>query len=184
MKKVTIDMFKIRIFAAHEWPTYKNLRLRALADSPDAFGRTLAEAQEYADDYWSGRLSSGANSDWDLPLVAECDGEPIGLTWGRIEASDSEVANLYQVWVDPNYRQRGVGQMLLERAIAWARAKNARYLDLGVTFADSPALRLYQRNGFEPTADPEPLRPGSPLLGLPMRLDLTRQDKIRKILPG
>jgi hypothetical protein len=75
----TADMFKIRIFAAHEWPTYKNIRLRALADSPDAFGRTLAEAQEYADDYWSGRLSSGANSDWDLPLVAEWDGEPIGL---------------------------------------------------------------------------------------------------------
>jgi ribosomal protein S18 acetylase RimI-like enzyme len=86
------------------------------------------------------------------------------------------MANLYQVWVDPNYRQRGVGQMLLERAIAWATAKNARYLNLGVTFADSPALRLYQRNGFEPLADPEPLRPGSALLGLPMRLDLTRQD--------
>jgi GNAT superfamily N-acetyltransferase len=79
-------------------------------------------------------------------LVAECDGEPIGLTWGRIEASEPEVANLYQVWVDPNYRQRGVGQMLLERSIAWARAKNARYLDLGVTFADSPALRLNRRN--------------------------------------
>jgi GNAT superfamily N-acetyltransferase len=117
-------------------------------------------------------------------LVAECDGEPIGLTWGRIEASEPEVANLYQVWVDPNYRQRGVGQMLLERSIAWARAKNARYLDLGVTFADSPALRLNRRNGFEPLADPEPLRPGSALLGLPMRLDLTRQDKIRRILPG
>ncbi|MFO7539732.1 MAG: GNAT family N-acetyltransferase [Chloroflexota bacterium] len=168
MKKVTADMFKIRKFAAHEWPTYKNIRLRALADSPDAFGRTLAEAQEYADDYWSGRLSSGANSGRDLPLVAECDDEPIGLTWGRIEASRPEVANLYQVWVDPDYRQHGVGQLLLERVITWARAENARYLDLGVTFADSPAMRFYRRNGFEPLAKPGPLRPGSPLLGLPI----------------
>jgi ribosomal protein S18 acetylase RimI-like enzyme len=178
MKKVTSDMLKIRTFAAHEWQSYKNLRLRALADSPDAFGRTLAKAQEHPDDYWSGRLSSGANSGWDLPLVAEWDGEPIGLAWGRIEASRPEAANLYQVWVDPNYRQRGVGQMLLGKVIAWARVKNARYLDLGVTFADSPALRLYQRNGFEPTAEPEPLRPGSALLGLPMRLDLTSRSVI------
>jgi len=173
MKKVASDMLKIRTFAAHEWQAYKNIRLRALADSPDAFGRTLAEAQEYPNDYWLGRLSSESNASWDLPLVAEWDGKPVGLAWGRIQASRPEVANLYQVWVDPNYRQRGVGQMLLERVIAWARARNARYLDLGVTFADSPALRLYQRNGFEPTADPEPLRPGSALLGLPMRLDLT-----------
>jgi ribosomal protein S18 acetylase RimI-like enzyme len=178
MKETAINPFKIRTFAAHEWQSYKNLRLRALADSPDAFGRTLAEAQERPDDYWSGRLSSGANSGRDLPLVAEWDGEPIGLAWGRIEATRPEVANLYQVWVDPNYRQRGVGQMLLTRVIAWARARNARYLDLGVTFADSPALRLYQRNGFEPTAGPEPLRPGSALLGLPMRLDLTSRSVI------
>jgi hypothetical protein len=47
----TADMFQIWRFAAHKWPTCQNLRLRALADSPDAFGRTLAEAQEYADDY-------------------------------------------------------------------------------------------------------------------------------------
>lgn len=178
MKEIATSPLKIRRFAAHEWQSYKNLRLRALADSPDAFGRTQAEAQERPDDYWSGRLASGANSGWDLPLVAEWDGQPIGLAWGRIEATRPEVANLYQVWVDPNYRQRGVGQMLLTRVIAWARARNARYLDLGVTFADSPALRLYQRNGLEPTAGPEPLRPGSALLGLAMRLDLTSRSVI------
>jgi hypothetical protein len=50
MKETATNPFKIRRFAAHEWQSYKNLRLRALADSPDAFGRTLAEAQEYADD--------------------------------------------------------------------------------------------------------------------------------------
>ena len=33
----------IRSFLSHEWRTYKNLRLRALADSPDAFGRTLVQ---------------------------------------------------------------------------------------------------------------------------------------------
>lgn len=37
---VTQD-FSIRRFKPAEWHTYKTLRLRALDDSPDAFGSTL-----------------------------------------------------------------------------------------------------------------------------------------------
>jgi hypothetical protein len=50
MKETATNPFKIRRFAAHEWQTYKKIRLRALADLPHAFGRTLAEAQQHADD--------------------------------------------------------------------------------------------------------------------------------------
>ncbi|MGD2041941.1 MAG: GNAT family N-acetyltransferase [Anaerolineae bacterium] len=152
------------------------LRLRALADSPDAFGRTLAEGQERSDAGWSKRLSSGANSSWDLPLVAEVDSEPVGLAWGRIEGSRPDVAYLFQMWVAPDYRCQGAGRMLLETVIAWAQAHRTRYVELGVTLSNSPALRLYQRAGFEPAGEPQPLRPGSELLGLPMRLTLTGRD--------
>jgi GNAT superfamily N-acetyltransferase len=162
----------IRILSSHEWRTYKELRLRALGESPGAFGRTLAEEQDRADDWWAGRLASGAGSGWDLPLVAEVDGEPIGLTWGRIDPSKPDTATLYSMWVAPGHRRLGAGKMLLEAVIDWARAKNARYLDLGVTYADSPAMRLYTRAGFEPLGEPVPFRPGSGLLGLSMRLKL------------
>ncbi len=43
------DTLIVRTFAPHEWPTYKDLRLRALADSPDAFGSTLAAEQGRTD---------------------------------------------------------------------------------------------------------------------------------------
>jgi GNAT superfamily N-acetyltransferase len=162
----------IRSFAAHEWATYKRLRLHALADSPDAFGRTLAEEQDRPDELWSSRLAAGAGSEWDLPLLAEVDGLPAGLAWGRIESSNPELANLYQMWVAPEYRGLGAGRMLLEAVIAWARAKGARHLELGVTLRDSPAMRLYTRAGFELAGEPEPIRPGAELLATPMRLEL------------
>ena len=161
----------IRTFAHHEWAIYKDLRLRALADSPDAFGSTLAKEQSRSDAEWANRLATGVNS-WDLPLMAEVDGEPIGLAWGRIEKPTPDVANLYQMWVAPSHRCLGAGRMLLEAVIAWARAKNASYLELGVTCGDSPARRLYTRAGFEPVGQPQLFRPGSELMGQMMRLKL------------
>jgi len=36
---------KIRTLAEHEWAIYKDLRLAALAESPDAFGSAFVTAQ-------------------------------------------------------------------------------------------------------------------------------------------
>ena len=162
----------IRPFAPHEWRTYREMRLHALADSPDAFARTLAEEEGRQNAEWSARLESGTTSRYDLPLVAEVGTEPVGLAWGRIDPAEPEVAYLYQVWVAPNRRCLGAGRMLLEAVIAWASAADARYLALDVTCGDSPATRLYTRTGFQPIGEPKPLRPGSTLLEQLMQLEL------------
>ena len=162
----------IRTFAPHEWGTYRDLRLHALADSPDAFGRTLAEEEGRHDAEWSARLASGTASRHDLPLVAEVGAEPVGLDWGRIETAEPEVAYLYQVWGAPSCRRLGTGRMLLDAVISWASAADARYLALDVTCGDTPATRLYTRTGFKPVGEPKPLRPGSALLEQPMQLEL------------
>jgi ribosomal protein S18 acetylase RimI-like enzyme len=166
----------IRSFASSEWHTYRDLRLRALADSPDAFGSTLAQEKTRKDDSWAERLEKGANSALELPLLAEVGGVPVGLAWARIEPSTGEVAYLYQVWVAPAYRRLGIGKKMLEAVIDWARSKNVRFIELGVTTDESPAWRLYTREGFKPVGEPEPLRPGSELLSQPMRLDLKGAD--------
>ena len=118
------------------------------------------------------RLSPAADLSWDLSLLAEVDREPVGLAWGRIERSNPEVANLYQMWVAPGHRRFGIRRMLLEAVIAWARAKNARYVELGIAVGNSPAMRLYSRAGFVPLGDPQPFRQGSWLLSQSMRLEL------------
>ncbi len=165
----------LRIFAHQEWGKYKNLRLRALADSPDAFGSTLAKEEKRPDTEWSRRLM-GDNSSWNLPLLAEVDREPVGLAWGRIESTNPYLANLYQMWVSPTHRGLGLGKLLLDAVIVWAKEKNALYLDLGVTIQDSPAIRLYTGAGFKTIGTPEPLREGSKLLDQKMRLELRTRN--------
>lgn len=164
----------VRKFISDEWAVYKDLRLRSLSDSPDAFGKTFAEEQKRSDDEWSNRLLSGVQSDVDIPLIAEVNGQPVGLAWGRIEEHRPDTANLYQMWVAPNYRSKGIGGLLLENVIAWAEFKNVSYLELGVKFRESPALRLYKRYGFLPAGKPEKSRPSSDLQYQKMRLEIKK----------
>lgn len=170
MKKYMPDTITVRRFLTQEWPTYRQLRLRSLADSPDAFGSTLAAEQERDDQAWAARLSAAA-PDQHQPLVAECDGAAAGLLWAKRDGTDPSLVNLYQMWVAPEARGRGVGAALLGAAIDWARAGNARVVQLGVTCGDSAAARLYQRAGFRQAGGPE-ARPGTPLFELVMQLTL------------
>lgn len=169
---MTIPVASVRRFAPHEWREYRELRLRALADSPDAFGSTFADERSRPDADWSARLTSGADSPSSLPLVAEIGGELVGLAWARFDPAEREVVHLYQMWVDPIRRGAGVGRMLLEAAIDWARSVGARRVRLAVTHGNAPAARLYARSGFTPCGDPEPLRPGSALRVQPLELEL------------
>lgn len=163
----------VRRFLAEEWRTYKALRLGALADSPDAFGATLAGERIRSDAEWADRLGSGMDERWNLPLLAEMSAEPIGLAWGRIVPSNSEIASLYQMWVAPTHRGFGAGALLLEAVVTWARTRGAHRVVLSVACGESPARRLYLRAGFAPFGEPEPLWPGSHLLSQPMELVLS-----------
>ena len=163
----------VRRFAPDEWRTYRDLRLRALAESPDAFGSTLALERARPDVDWATRLDAGARAPSELPLVAERGGDAVGLAWGRLADDDPGVARLYQVWVAPEHRGHGVGRLLLDAVVEWARAAGAHTLALDVTCGDTPAMRLYTRAGCRPAGDPTPLRPGSVLQVQPLRLALT-----------
>ena len=162
----------VRRFAPEEWPTYRALRLRSLADSPDAFGRTLAEEETRSNDDWAERLRSGCESGTDLPLLAVAGSLPVGLAWGRFsDPANSKKAHLFQMWVDPHFRRRGVGRALLDAVVHWAQDSGADCLMLGVT-CDTPAMRLYEKRGFIPDGERNALREGSALFGQPMRLPL------------
>jgi GNAT superfamily N-acetyltransferase len=162
----------IQRFASHEWPTYRDLRLRALVESPDAFGSTFDAERVRLDADWAQRMEVAAQAPLELPLVARVGDEAIGLAWARIDAAAPETAHLFQVWVAPEHRGRGAGRLLLEATVAWARTRGVRELALDVTCGDTPAVRLYSKAGFRISGDFAPLRPGSRIMVQPMRLPL------------
>ena len=124
------------------------------------------------DSAWQDRLIAASASGHDLPLFALAADLPVGLLWAKTDAVDAEVVNLFQMWVAPEHRGAGCGRLLLNEAIAWARARGAASVRLGVTIADSAAFRLYTTHGFTPVGAPEPLREGASLLAQTMQLRL------------
>ncbi|MFM2399555.1 MAG: hypothetical protein RL341_1712 [Pseudomonadota bacterium] len=163
----------VRPFLAAEWRLYRELRLRSLADSPDAFGSTLALEQGRADEHWAQRLAGGCDgAAWNLAVLAQVDGQGAGLAWGRIEPERPDAANLYQMWVAPQARGMGAGGKLLDAVITWAALRRVRTLYLGVTCGETPAQRMYARAGFRAVGSPELLRADSTLLAQNMQLDL------------
>jgi ribosomal protein S18 acetylase RimI-like enzyme len=65
------------------------------------------------------------------------------------------------MWVDPGYRRRGVGRALVDQAVRWAVERRAREVILWVADHNSAARRLYERIGFRPTGEGQPL-PSNP----------------------
>lgn len=141
-----------------DWALVRDVRLRALADSPDAFGATLAEAQAQPEQVWRDRLA-GSNP----TLLAVHEGAGVAMGGGYVPPdADVDVAWLWGMWTDPAVRGRGVGRLVLDRLVAWAQdAGRTPYLH--VTEGNDAARALYVSCGFVPTGVWEPLREGSPL---------------------
>ena len=82
--------------------------------------------------------------------VAEDAGQLVGrLSLARDpHPASHHVADL-GLMVAETHRGRGIGRLLLEQAAAWARDAGVRKLELHVFPWNEPAIRLYERFGFE-----------------------------------
>jgi hypothetical protein len=47
----------VRLVGAEAWETWRDIRLRSLRDSPDAFGSTYAREAAFAESHWTDRLA-------------------------------------------------------------------------------------------------------------------------------
>lgn len=167
-------MVVVRAVWPEEWPMYRDTRLKALLDSPDAYGSTYEAEAARTDAMWAERVAAASASGRDLVLFAWQDEQVIGLAWCKLSQTSALVADLYQMWVNPAARGLGAGRALLREAIAWARGQGAQEINLGVTLASqaTPAMRLYAAFGFQPVGMATPLRAGSPLMMQAMHLQL------------
>ena len=46
----------VRVLDESDWPLYRDLRLRALEESPESFSAQLADEVDHDEQFWRGRM--------------------------------------------------------------------------------------------------------------------------------
>ena len=154
---------------AADWEALRQLRLRALAEDPDAFASTLDTEVALPAEVWRQRAEGGPAS---ATFIARQDGVDVGLAGVFAEPDPPGRMHLISMWVDPRHRRQGVALALVDLVVGWAAERRASELVLWVADQNDPARRLYERLGFRPTGARQPL-PSNPgrgesLLRLPL----------------
>jgi len=89
-------------------------------------------------------------------LVAERDGNVVGYTYAGVEGNDymalrGPAGVLYDIVVDPAYRQQGIGRMLLDATLDALKTRGAPRAILSTADKNEAAQHLFDRAGFRRT---------------------------------
>jgi ribosomal protein S18 acetylase RimI-like enzyme len=141
---------KIRInkLPQSKWKDYKSIRLRALRRDPQAFGSSYEEEKKFKAEDWRRRISNAY-----FAFMREGD-KPIGtiVVYFEIRPKTRHIANIFGVYVDREYRDRGIGTMLLTKALGEIlKKKGIVKIKLQVNPKQFAAVKLYKKMGFKST---------------------------------
>ena len=135
-----------RLHAPHA-VEYRALMLEAYELHPQAFTSSVRERAAMPLSWWESRLTSpcdvlfGAFADAQLAGI-------VGLAFEPREKARHKVT-LFGLYVADGVRQRGVGQQLVQAALADARLhQGLKLMQLTVTAGNDAAIKVYQRCGF------------------------------------
>ena len=134
---------------------YKAVRLRALVDSPMAFGSTYERERVLSEEDWNQRAQRLDGEQAAGYIAADRDAD-CGLAVCFLDEAGAPQADLISMWVAPECRRTKVGADLVQALSDWAANRGAGRLRLMVTSNNEAAIKFYERIGFRKTGRTEP----------------------------
>lgn len=143
---------QLRFLREADLPAYKALRDGMLARHPEAF-TSDAETELHRDaDSYRSRLNGGAGGGNLFTLGAWCGAQLVGAISCEREprVKVRHIAHIVGMMVRDDLHGRGIGRLLLERALRVLQGEPSLELaTLSVTRSNHGAVRLYERCGFQ-----------------------------------
>jgi GNAT superfamily N-acetyltransferase len=98
-------------------------------------------------------LADLTSSSHSFLFVAELDGRTVGFISGELREGSPTFrqktwASVDDVFVEPDYRNRGMGRALLKSVEAWAKERGADGISLQVAAANGRGRKFYGELGF------------------------------------
>jgi GNAT superfamily N-acetyltransferase len=143
----------VRALGEDDWQVYRDIRLAALLEAPEAFVATRAQEEALDEQVWRDRLRRARR------LVAESDGTPLGVvSLGQAEEPDAGTAELFGLWVAPQARGTGLAWKLVEAGADQARKDGRSHLSYWVGTDNGRAVAFASSFGFRPGVSRRPMR--------------------------
>ena len=155
-------MIVLERITAQNAMVFKEVRLRALQDTPSAFGSTYARESQFAESEWIQRADN-MNGERAIGFIAMDAGVACGIAGCFLDQTDDTRAHLISMWTAPTHRQQGIGRLLVNEVLDWTRKREVRLLRLMVVCNNDHAIKFYERLGFNKTGLTEPY-PNDPAL--------------------
>jgi len=130
-------------FPESRWEVYKQIRIKALIDVPQAFLDDINHAEKEPKSSWIERSKN--------VIFAEIDREVVGTVgfYQEKKTKQKHIANIVGVYVLPEYRGKKVGYQLLMKVLEEIKKnKKIRVVQLGVVDTQKKALEIYKSLGF------------------------------------
>ena len=142
----------VRPLGVEEWEQYRSMRLTALAESPEAFVAAHDDEAAEPESFWRARMERSVR------LLAERDGEGLGIASVGGYEDDGSVAQLFGLFVRPEARGSGVAARLVTTGAKVAAGQGRSQLYYWVGTDNGRAVAFASSFGFRPTGNRRPMR--------------------------
>lgn len=140
---------EITKLSTEEWQKYKELRLRALKEDPQAFGASYKTNFEYPEKEWKRRLENASKGKTNWLLFAREGIKLAGMIGAFLEDGVTDTATIYFVYVPIEEREKGISNKLMDGILKELSQKPfLRKVKLVVNKDLIPAVNLYKKFGF------------------------------------
>jgi ribosomal protein S18 acetylase RimI-like enzyme len=145
-----VSEIRVRPLGPTDVEAYRALRLRGLAEHPEAFTSSADEEAAAGDGKLAKRLAADPARPHDVVLGAFDGGALAGLCGMDVDmrVKVRHKGHVFGLYVPSERAGQGVGGALVARVIAHARERGLRQLVLTVTAQNLAARRVYERAGF------------------------------------
>ena len=141
-------MIFVRRIQIGEGDLFKRIRLTSLRESPAAFVSTYESALNRTSDSWSQQADSTAQGSDCATFIAFSGESPIGIAALYRDKEIIDIGEVFQVWVSPEYRSKGVAVDIMDAVFRWAGENRFRAIRAIITKGNERALRFYRKYGF------------------------------------
>jgi ribosomal protein S18 acetylase RimI-like enzyme len=148
--------FEIRRLAPADAADYREVRLAALQDDPEAFSSRYGIEAARPDEDFAARLQTS------VVHAAYREGRIVGMAGvaPRSDPAEPRCAFVWGVYVRPEMRGLGIASRMLDAALETA-LEHFDDITLDVAAANLPAIALYEKFGFARRGQPRPMQTGA-----------------------